>query len=162
MINMNKLKVIQKVISFEKVTGNSKQIICLYDLLKARKYNISHQITPTLKQHSHFVKNNPYRAWYLLKTENAYVGAVYLLKNNSIGFSCLENKYWIIEQTIKFIQNKHKPLKEIKSLRPPYFYLNIPITNKKLIKYFDSSNARKIQMTFALANNVKLKFGRKN
>lgn len=148
---MNKSKVLKKDIAFEKVTGNHKQIKCLYDLLKARKHNISHHVNPSLKQHSDFVSNHPYRAWYLIKEDNTYIGSVYLLKNNSIGFSCIENKYSAVKKAIKFIHSKHKPLKEIKSLRPSYFYINIPITNMKLIKCLDASNARRIQMTYALS-----------
>jgi hypothetical protein len=159
---MNKLKSLKKDISYEKVTGSHKQIIYLYDLLKARKHNISHRIIPSIKQHADFVKNHPYRVWYLLNDGDNYVGTVYLLKNNSIGFSCLENKYWALELTLQFIQNRYKPLKEIKSIRPSYFHINIPITNKKLIKYFEVSNAKRIQITYALAHPTKLNVERKN
>ena len=140
----------QKKVIFEKITGDNNQIKLLYTLLKSRKHNISHQYIPSLSKHSVFVKSHPYRAWYLLKCNEKYIGTAYLLRNNSIGFSSIKEESWVLRQTLKFIQCTFKPLKEIKSIRPPYFYINIPISNAKLIRHMNKSPAKKIQISYAL------------
>jgi hypothetical protein len=140
----------QKKIIFEKITGDEGQIKVLYSLIKSRKHNISNQILPSLTKHSEFVKSHPYRAWYLLRLNKDYLGTVYLLKNNSIGFTSNKQNEWILTQSLNFILEKYEPLKEIKALRPPYFFMNIPITNKKLIEHMNKSGAIQIQLTYNL------------
>ena len=48
------------------------------------------------------------------------------------------------------ILKKHKPLEEIKSIRPPYFYINIHPENKNIEAQLIKLNAQKIQTTFVL------------
>lgn len=136
---------------FEKITGESAQVVALYNLLHRRKYNISHKKMPTFEEHEIFVQNNPYRAWYLIKKENLCVGSVYILRDNCIGINMDLPVVQSIQETILFITSKHKPLKEIKSIRPPNYYMNVSIDNSDMQRILETIGATKIQYTYLLA-----------
>lgn len=140
---------------FEKVIGSARQVKILYDLLKHRKYPISHTAQPTPKEHRIFVLNYPYRTWYLIKFGSSYIGSFYLLRDNSIGISLSMHEESILCDVLNFILQKYKPLKEIKSLRAPYFHLNISPENKQMILCLESIGAKKIQLTYLL-NSIKI------
>ena len=139
-----------KKITLEKVIGNKNQINTLFQLLKRRGHNISNIAVPTFNSHVKFVKNHPYRAWYLIKSNDIYIGSAYVMDSNCIGISLildLSNFYQVVELILK----KHKPLKEIKSVRPPNFYINIAPNNKTVELQLIKIGAKKIQSTYSLA-----------
>lgn len=140
----------ETLIKFEKINGTESQRKTLYQLLKDREYNISNINIPTTKEHDQFVKNHPYRSWYLVRVNAIYVGSAYVTKNNCIGINVRCDKP-IVGEIIEFIFKKHKPLKEIKSLRPPYFYINVAPNNKKLQSQLTKLGAVKIQSTYSLS-----------
>jgi hypothetical protein len=150
-------KTLSSTITFEKITGAKEQIVVLYDLLDKRKHNISHRAIPSFSDHADFVNNHPYRVWYLIKSGDIYVGSFYISKYNSVGISIISNQRKTSLITLNFIFNKYKPLKEIKSLRPPYFYINVPVTNKYLEKCLASLGATKVQTSYSLSATLKPK-----
>ena len=137
-------------IKFEKISGTKKQKDALYKLLKKRKYNISHKSIPIKSEHNKFVASHPYRAWYIIKINTQCIGSVYILKNNCIGIDILNDDYKILPLVFNFVFEQHKPLKEIKSERPPNFYINVSPKNKKMKSQLDQIGAKKIQITYAL------------
>lgn len=138
-------------IKFEKIISSSQeQQAILFELLKKRKHNISNQIIPTKKQHNKFVINNPYRAWYLIKQGEVYIGTTYILDNNCLGFYALTQEDIVLPKALKFILQKYKPLKEIKSIRPKNFYINVSPDNNILETQLKILGAEKIQTTFSL------------
>ena len=135
-------------ITLEKVIGDENQINVLFQLLKKRKHNISNTSLPTINSHIEFVKNHPYRAWYLIKSDDIYVGSTYVMKNNCIGISLIDDVS-IFPQVIKLISKKHKPLKEIKSVRPSNFYINIAPNNIDIESQLINLGAIKIQLSYS-------------
>ena len=135
-------------ITLEKVIGDENQINVLFQLLKKRKHNISNTSLPTLNSHIEFVKNHPYRAWYLIKLDDIYVGSTYVMKNNCIGISLIDDVS-IFPQVIKLISKKHKPLKEIKSVRPSNFFINIAPNNIDIESQLINLGAIKIQLSYS-------------
>lgn len=138
-----------KKITLEKIIGNESQIKVLFQLLKDRKHNISNISLPTFNSHIKFVKNHPYRVWYLIKSNGVYLGSVYVMKNNCIGISLI---YEIsnFPEVVKLILKKYKPLKEIKSVRPSNFFVNIAPNNKKIESQLNRLGAIKIQISYSL------------
>src|SRR5579862_4787282 len=63
----------------------------LYRLLEERKpqVNISHRDMPSWNAHCQFIARRPYSAWYLIKSDDDYVGAIYLTAINEIGVAIL-------------------------------------------------------------------------
>jgi hypothetical protein len=140
-----------KKIILEKIIGNKNQVNTLFQLLKNREHNISNVSMPTFNSHNKFVKNHPYRAWYLIKLNSLYIGSIYVMENNCIGIFLLDN-FSIFPEVIGLISKKHKPLKEIQSVRPPNFYINIAPKNKSIKFQLTKMGATKIQLTYSLAS----------
>lgn len=133
----------------EKVIGTNDQVETLFNILIKRTHNISNKVLPSLTEHLEFVRNHPYRAWYLIKTNSSYIGTAYLTKTNCVGVSLVSNVD-LFSNVVQMILKKHKPLKEIKSIRPSYFYINIAPDNKEVEYQLVKLNAEKIQSTFIL------------
>ena len=138
-----------KKITLEKIIGDLSQIEILYELLKNREHNISNTSLPTINAHINFVKNHPYRAWYLIKSNGNYIGSTYVMDSNCIGIS-LASDVSNFPKIFELISKKHKPLKEIKSVRPPNFYINVAPNNKKIESQLNKLGAKKIQSTYLL------------
>lgn len=138
-----------KEIFLEKVIGSKNQIDILFKLLIKRKHNISNVSTPSYQEHVKFVKKNPYRAWYLIIVNDLYIGSAYIMRNNCISIS-LEQDTLFFSNVLKLLFRKHKPLPKVKSLRPPYFYLNIAPKNKETELELIKIGATKIQLTYSL------------
>ena len=138
-----------KKITLEKIIGHENQIKVLFQLLKNREHNISNTSLPTINSHIKFVKNHPYRAWYLIKLNGIYIGSVYVMESNCIGISLIYDVS-NFSQIVEIISKKHKPLKEIKSVRPSNFYINIAPNNKKIESQLNKLGAKKIQLTYSL------------
>ena len=123
-------------------------INALYELLKNRRFNISHNTLPTFNEHKLFVINNPYRVWYLIKIKDCFVGSIYILKDNCIGVYVIEENEHIIKKSIEWVLKKNKPLPAIKSVRAENFHINVSPNNKKVITILESMGATPIQVTF--------------
>ena len=136
-------------LKFEKILPNKTQINALYLILKNRNYSISHKFLPNFEEHESFVKQNPYIAWYLIQKENLFIGNVYLNNDNSIGINLVNDfKDSDLVEIIGFIKKNHKPLPPIKSIRRDEFFINVPSSNKHLIKTLKDLNKKEIQLTF--------------
>ena len=140
---------------FERVVGSKQQIEILYALLKLRAHNISHTSTPSMGVHKLFVTNHPYRVWYLIKTKDKYIGSTYILKTNCIAISTTTHSEKVYSAVINYMSSRYKPLKEVKSFRPSYFYINVPPSNRKLNALLPRLGAIAIQTTFSL-NSITL------
>ena len=87
-MKINKKRTRKKInIHLEKIIPTSDQINLLYLQLKTRSHNISHKDLPSFEKHKNFVKNNPYRAWFVIRHETKYVGNIYIQFDNSVGLN---------------------------------------------------------------------------
>ena len=119
-------------LSYKLVKPLALHLDILFDLLKIRKHTVSHLELPSYEDHINFVKNHPYRKWYIIYLNNEYIGTFYLTFNNSIGLNLIEKYQNQDKSVLLYIIKKFKPLKELKSVRPTCFYINIPINHDKL------------------------------
>lgn len=138
--------------SFIRVKSEDAHIVALYELLKKRIYNISNKTLPSFEEHRAFVLNNPYRAWYLVKSGHNFIGSVYILKDNCLGIFISSNDQTAIRASIEWIIFKHKPLSGIKSVRAPNYFVNVHPKNYKLISALHKIGATPIQISFSLNN----------
>ena len=118
--------------TYKSVKPTNVQIKILYDLLKNRKFSISHEKIPSYKNHSLFVKKNPYKHWYIVYEDLSIVGAFYIKKDNSIGLNFKKQTTKIVSNTISIIKQNFLPTNPVPSNTPPFFYINVPFSNKKL------------------------------
>ncbi len=143
------MTLIDNSITLEKVIGTDDQIQALYNILIKRNYNISNTTLPSIEEHIKFAQNHPYRIWYLVKTNSDHIGSAYLMENNCVGINLITN-FELFPIIVNKILKKHKPLEEIKSVRPPYFYINIAPENRQIETQLIKLNAQKLQSTFIL------------
>ena len=138
------------IYSFEKIHGTIGQSEILYQLLQQREYNISHSAIPTFKTHYEFVKNHPYRDWFLVKENNNYIGSLYLKYDNSIGLNLGEVNCNLLKTCVDFIKLNFKPAAPQPSMIPPYFYINVAATNEKLKSTANAVKLRPLQLSFKI------------
>jgi hypothetical protein len=136
------------IISFEKVIGTDEQIEILYNHLKNRNCSISHKSLPRYQDHITFVKNHPYCYWAMVLEDNLPVGAVYLQTNNSIGLNLLQPTRHVVSEVLRHIRENFEPAKEIRSIIPYYFYVNVAYANKKLSKVLLELDAIPLQTSY--------------
>ena len=141
------------MIKFREVEQTANDIDLLFSLLKNRKLNISHKIMPTYEEHSSFVKKNSYRFWYLIFSDDEFIGSFYILNNNHVGINFIDdNQYQVIDETLDFISSKFKPLKAIPSKRVENFFINVPPDKEDLINYLLGNGAQIIEHTVSFPN----------
>ena len=119
-------------------------------LLSKRKYSISHDNLPTMSDHIKFVKTNNYLHWAIIYEDKIPIGTFYIQNNNSIGLNLLNQKIKIVFETLKYINSNFKPLEEIKSKIPSYFYINVPYENEDLKKILIDLENVPIQTSFKI------------
>ena len=132
------------------IKSSNKHIETLYNLLKKRVHNISHDQIPSFEEHRSFVLNHPYRKWFLVKNNDIYFGSIYVLDNNCIGINMDTDNVDIIKKSIHWILTEIKPLPGIKSIRNKNFHININPNNKKMAKLLKDLDARLIEHTYII------------
>ena len=112
------------------IKGNHDQIERLFIQLRKRQYSISHKKAPSFSLHSSFVKNLPYRVWFIIKINKLDCGNIYVQYDNSIGLNCCDELCSEeIREVLDYVTSKVKPLKFKPSIRSKNFFLNLASTN---------------------------------
>ena len=134
---------------FEEIIPNKEQIKTLYDLLRKRKNNISHHNLPSIEEHSIFVKNSPYRYWFLVKYNSEIIGSVYVQHDNSIGINFdLNSVKFTFKEFIKKLEMIVLPKPSIKSKRYGNFFIYISPLNLDLQKWLKDSECHIGQISY--------------
>ena len=120
----------------------------LYELLKKKEFNISHEKLPSFEEHKTFVENNPYRKWYFLLRQKQIMGSIYITNENIIGINIPKAQTDEYFNSIKLILNKMNPLKPIKSVRSKNFCINVNPNNNGLIKALKMLDMELIEQTY--------------
>ena len=137
-------------INYELINGSDKQCLILFELLKSRKYSISHKMMPTYEEHKNFVNNNPYRFWYLISKGKHPIGTIYAKEDNSIGLNIDKEYHDFLQEILNFIQLKYEPLREKASMVPSYFYINVASNNIEMKKLLLKYNYTEIQVSYQI------------
>jgi hypothetical protein len=137
--------------SLEKICDNDIYINVLYGLLNSRIHKISHKNIPSMEEHSSFVRNHRYRAWFLIKVMDEVIGTVYLTEQNTIGLNIREE---FIKDSLPYviekIRSEFEPLPELKSNRAAQFSINVAPSNIKLIEALEQYGCKCSQISFFL------------
>ena len=125
----------------------------LYELLRERptKANISHAELPSYEQHEKYVLSRPYRAWYMIKTNEAFVGAIYLTKHNEIGIAIL-NQYQRLGYALQALDRIRKitPLPGIPGHRNSRYVAHVAANNEESKALFIKAGGRLLSLTYVL------------
>tara|TARA_B100001989_G_scaffold223163_1_gene176945 strand:+ start:4959 stop:5384 length:426 start_codon:yes stop_codon:yes gene_type:complete len=139
-----------KNISLEKICASDRQKKILFKLLKKRKYKISHSQIPNINLHNNFVENHPYREWFIVFYKGESIGTFYIKFDNSIGINLIMQTKENIQFILSFIKSNFSPQKEVPSIIPPYFYLNISSDNSKLKVILEEIGFYKLQVSYKI------------
>jgi len=137
-----------KKIHFKKVKPTSDHLESLFALLSKRKFSISHKKPPSKHEHELFVKNHPYKDWYVIVESNDIVGSVYITFVNSFSIDLLPSKLHYFEEVVGWVYANFEPLSEKKSLIPNHLYINIPYKNKDFINRLKKMGLSPVQISF--------------
>ena len=145
-------------IYLEKIIPTSDQINLLYLQLEERSHNISHEVLPSFEEHKDFVKNNPYRAWFIVKYESTFIGNIYIQFDNSVGLNLGENiTSFLIQKVLSLIYLELSPLESVPSSRPGNYFVNVPSSNIFLQKKLNLIKCTEIQRAYILPDYLNLK-----
>tara|TARA_B100000035_G_scaffold313440_1_gene327133 strand:+ start:446 stop:1945 length:1500 start_codon:yes stop_codon:yes gene_type:complete len=129
--------------SLEEVIPTTHQEKNLYDLLRKRNFGISHNGLPKFTDHVNFVRNHPYRGWWLindLSNPSNIIGSVYVSFDNSVGLNIDLDQ---ISFTAEFFTQKLKqvisPLEPEPSKIYGDFFYNVSPFNLDLINWLSES-----------------------
>jgi hypothetical protein len=142
-------------IRFRRITESQKDIETLYKLLQERERGISHASMPTMVSHRKFVLNHPYRFWYLIESAGAVLGSLYFHFDNSVGISMPGQSSSLTRTTLEAALGMHRPLKEVKSVRPGIFFVNASPGDQILRRALKDMGWSTLQITYA-ANSKSL------
>lgn len=101
------------------------QVEFLFNLLKYRRYGISHKSMPSYEDHKFFISNFPYFKWLIISYEEIKIGALYINQDNSVSINLLPNKIKHLDEIIKSFEIKFLPQEPLKSLRSRNFFFNL-------------------------------------
>ena len=118
--------------------------------MKNRSEGISYKVLPPYNEHEDFVKNNPYRKWFIINKDSKPIGTIYLQYDNSIGINVINPSGILIYECINIVSSICSPLKEKASLRPGHFYINSSYQDEMFIKSLKSIGWEPFQISFKL------------
>ena len=118
----------------EEVNKSDNHKKLLFEVFQQRKDNERISSDPQLvfDDHIKFVEDHPYRYWFLVKTEDRYIGSVNISYENSLGIHLFAKYENFVGQLIHKICKTIKPLPKLASVRSGDFIVNISPENIKL------------------------------
>lgn len=126
----------------------NEHIEFLFALLCSRQLSISHQELPSYKEHAKFVENHPYAKWLIVQDRDQLIGAIYISKDNSVGFHFLPEHELHVPQVLSFFLARFKPLPPIKSLRSNDFFFNVAPNDIKKIELLEKLGFQISQLSY--------------
>ncbi|MFL2527980.1 MAG: hypothetical protein ACJ0Q3_10900 [Candidatus Azotimanducaceae bacterium] len=140
------------MLSYAEVIDSDGQAQVLYDLLRVRKYSISHRGMPDYDEHMEFVRNHPYRTWQIISELDKPVGTFYLTNDNAIGINLICDRANIYKNVISYIFDNWSPLGAVKSIRPSFFFIRVPIANNCLADVVVELKGALLEKSFIFTN----------
>lgn len=137
---------------FVKIKNNKELLEKSYFLFSKRKKNtrISSKEKLVYEDHCNFVKNHPYRLWYLIEYKNLLIGTIYAKFDNTLAINFLNFNIENFKNILNIFLNVVKPLPSIESIRPENFVMNISTDNKYYKRVLEQNGFKRIQETFSL------------
>ena len=142
--------IINKLLVLENIEKSNENIVSAYKLYKLRpKY---HLISANKKikylDHIKFVRNNPYRKWFVIKYKKEAIGTIYFTFENAIGYFILSRYIKYTKIIFNKIFSEIKPLPNKLSINQEKFIINISSKNRKYQKIINEIGGEIIQKTY--------------
>ena len=138
-------------LSLEIIEPSSDQTKILYQHLQNRTHNISNTKKISFEQHKKFVKNHPYRAWFMVKEWDEVLGNMYVKYDNSIGLyfsKRISNER--LQEILRMVGMQLSPLDAVPSVRNDKFHINVASSNINLQNMLVELGWKEIQRTYTV------------
>ena len=136
---------------FVPVSQHQEHYDILFERLRARRFNISHKQMPDYAEHVEFVKNHPYRNWFLIKANDNYIGSFYIHFDNVIGFDLDEDKIeCIFPKLFDLIKSHYSPLPPVRSVRSEFFCIHVAYHHVVFKRVLQNMGLKINQVTYIL------------
>lgn len=133
---------------------SDQQIELLYQLLAARTHAISHIAQPAYAAHQDFVRNHPYRRWYLAWQGDEAVGSIYVQEDNSIGINLVTDcTAQAIKEFLQLLRVDIQPLPAIASVRSKDFFVNVAPHNTELRTALEALGHSIMQISYGITDD---------
>lgn len=138
-------------ITLKEVKKSDEDIEALFYLIKQRgSHAISHKSVPAFSDHAKFVKNHPYRHWFIVLNDAAPIGSIYIGTENCLGIFLLNWRLDVLEAVLEKITTTYNPLPPVPSVRTKGYFINVSPYNKELLSLIDQLELKLIQKSFAI------------
>ena len=137
---------------FTSITATTDKIETLYHFFNARasESRISSQPKLSLEQHTQFVKNHPYRHWFMISRDEVMIGSLYLRFDNTLSLQMIDFTDCAYEQSLELVLQAIQPLPALPSVRPANFFINLAPNNDVAAEKLREIGMRPIQTTYVL------------
>lgn len=126
-----------------------KEASFLFDLLKNRRFSISHQKMPSFEDHLKFIANHPYYKWLIVYKDEFPIGSIYINSDNSVSIQMIKNKWNLVNVVLKEFELIFTPQEEIKSFRAKKFFFNIHPEDKFMINLLEANGYKISQISLS-------------
>lgn len=138
-------------VRLEIIEPSSEHTKILYKHLQNRTHNISNTKKTSFEKHKKFVKNHPYRVWFMVKEGDEVLGNVYVKYDNSIGLyfaKRISNER--LQEIFRIVGMQVSPLEEVASVRNDKFHINVASSNIDLQNMLVELGWKEIQRTYTV------------
>lgn len=137
---------------FTSITATTDKIETLYHFFNARasESRISSQPKLSLEQHTQFVKNHPYRYWFMISRDGVMIASLYLRFDNTLSLQMIDFTDCAYEQSLELVLQAIQPLPALPSVRPANFFINLAPNNDVAAEKLREIGMRPIQTTYVL------------
>jgi RimJ/RimL family protein N-acetyltransferase len=98
---------------------------------------------PTFSEHAEFVRSNPYMHWYIIQSDHAFLGAIYLTHAREIGLGILRE-----HQRQGY---GRAAVEELVRLHPGKFLANVNPKNEPSIAFWKAMGFELKQVVYSYA-----------
>ena len=132
--------------------AKKKEINFLYQLLLSREFSISHSKSPSIEDHSAFVRDHPYINWCLVLNNKNSIGSVYTGFDNSVGINLFPEFLSYRRLVITKFLEDFVPLPGKASIVRDEFIFNVAVEDLEYQDDLLKCGAIKIQHTYSIKN----------
>lgn len=104
---------------------------------------------PSYAQHARFVRSKPYRYWYLIKADGAFVGDIHVTHLNEIGVFLFPHfrHAGYGSDALRLFMQRHRPLGAVPAKRVPAWLANVSPANTLAKSFFKKHGFSTVQET---------------
>ena len=129
---------------------NAEKVLFVLQQERPQESRISSRM-PTVGEHCAFVRNHPYRRWFIVMLKDEPIGSIYAGYDNSIGVAIISHHRGrgYGQEAVRALMRMLRPLPAIASVRRGEWVANIALGNEASERFFSHLGFTKLQVVYA-------------